>query len=163
MNISQHGQVKKMAEQFTIRSESSPDTPAVRYSQVDGFVSTKKHKVIPEGRNSKPIPVPSRRIWTRLKSGLFGWKKTKSVSDSSITSYEKSKHPEIFTHMRPKNSVEKSVPENSVIVPPKIFFGGVGGSAVTNNVTKKINTEGFRLSAENESSKQLPGGQNEVR
>ena len=52
--------------------------------------------------------------------------------------------------------------ENSAIVPPKIFFGGVGGSAVTNNVTKKNNTEGLKLSAENVSSKQLPGGQNEV-
>ena len=65
--------------------------------------------------------------------------------------------------MRPKNCAEKSVKENSVILPPKIFFGGVGGSAVlTNNVSKKINNEGFRLSAENASSKQLPGGQSEM-
>ena len=62
--------------------------------------------------------------------------------------------------MRPKNCAEKSVPENSVIVPPKIFFGGVGGSAVLQNiVTEKINNEGFKLSAENKSSEQLPGGQ----
>ena len=61
--------------------------------------------------------------------------------------------------MRPKNCAEKSVEENSVIVPPKIFFGGVGGSAVlTTNISNKINKEGFRLSAEIKSSKQLPGG-----
>ena len=62
--------------------------------------------------------------------------------------------------MRPKNFAEESVPENSVIVPPKKIFGGVGGSAVLPNiVTEKINNEGFKLSAENKSSEQLPGGQ----
>ena len=65
--------------------------------------------------------------------------------------------------MQPKNVEVRSVQENSVIIPPKIFLGGLGGSAVTNNVTKKNDNVGFRLSAGNESSKQLPGGQNEVR
>ena len=66
--------------------------------------------------------------------------------------------------MQPKNVEVRSVQENSAIIPPKIcFWGGVGGSAVTNIVTKKNDNVGFRLSAGNESSKQLPGGQNEVK
>ena len=156
-NKSQLGRVKKLAENFIQTSESSPDNPAIRNSQVDG-IATKKKKVIPEDGRKKPVP--SRRVWTKLKSGLFGWKQSKPVSDSSRTSYDISKIPKIFTHMQPKNFKEESVSENSEIVPPKILFGGVGGSAVLLNiVTVKINNEGFKISAENKSSEQLPGGQ----
>ena len=124
---------------------------------MDG-IATKKKKVIPEDGRKKPVP--SRRVWTKLKSGLFGWKQSKPVSDSSRTSYDISKIPKIFTHMQPKNFKEESVSENSEIVPPKILFGGVGGSTVLLNiVTEKINNEGLKLSAENKSSEQLPGGQ----
>ena len=150
---------------------------------MDGNAYKKKPKVIPEGGQVKPVP--GRKVWTKLRSGLFGWKQPQRVNISSNTSHEKSQYQKIFTPMRPKNCAAKSVEENSeiskirkfgnfenskirkiensVIVPPKIFFGGVGGSAVlTNNVSKKINNEGFRLSAENASSKQLPGGQNHM-
>ena len=113
-NISQLGRVKKLAEHFIPTSESSPENPAVRNSQVDGNLN-KKNRVIPEDRKSKPVPVPSRRIWTRLKSGLFGWKQSHQVNISSKPSYEKPKQQNIFTHMRPKNVEVKSVQENSQI------------------------------------------------
>ena len=89
-NISQLGRVKKLAEHFIPTSESSPENPAVRYSQVDGIATNKKTKVIPEGGKVKPVP--GRKVWTKLRSGLFGWKQCQPVNNLSRTSYEKSKY-----------------------------------------------------------------------
>ena len=112
-NISQHGRVKQLAEHFIPTSKSSPENPTIRNSQVDGNVNKKKPKVIPEGGKVKPVP--GRKVWTKLRSGLFGWKQPQRVNISSNTSHEKSQHQKIFTPMRPKDCAAKSVEENSEI------------------------------------------------
>ena len=68
----QLGKVKKLAETFSNTSEDIPETPAIRNSQVDGRQPIEEI-VFPEADRERPAA--SRKVWTRLKSGLFGWRK----------------------------------------------------------------------------------------
>ena len=131
---------------------------AGRVKKLAGNFDPKKEKVIPEVGKSKPAP--NKRVWTKLKSGLFGWKLSKPKSDSSKTSYDISKTPKIFTHIKSKNLEAISVSETSRKIPPKILFGGEGGSGVLRDIAKtKINKGGLEVLTKTASSVRLPGGQ----
>ena len=83
------GNVKKLAETFseTSRNESSSSIhPAMRNIKLDGKQSQKK-PVIPE--EAKKKPPSSKRVWTTLKTGLFGWIKISSVIVPSKPSHGK--------------------------------------------------------------------------
>ena len=131
---------------------------AGRVKKLAGNFDPKKEEVIPEVGKSKPAP--NKRVWTKLKSGLFGWKLSKPKSESSKTSYDISKTPKIFTHIKSKNLEAISVSETSRRIPPKILFGGEGGSGALRDITKtKINKGGLEVLAKTASSVRLPGGQ----
>ena len=115
-------------------SITSNKLAAGRVKKLAGNFATKKEKVIPEV--GRPKPAPNRRVWTKLKSGLFGWKLSKPKSDSSRTSYDISRIPKISTHVKSKNLEEITVSENSRSIPPKILFGGAGGLGVLRNIAK---------------------------
>ena len=117
------GNVKKLAETFsdTSRNESSSSKhPAMRNIQLDEKQAQKK-PIIPEEARKKPPS--SKRVWTRLKSGLFGWKKISSVSVPTKPSYGKTTS-KISTHFRSENFEVKSVDKKSCNIPPKISLGG---------------------------------------
>ena len=69
----------KLAEVFkqTSRNENSSDYPVVRNSQMD-VKQVSRRPLIPEVAGGKPVS--SQKVWTKFKSGLFGWKQLKSVS-----------------------------------------------------------------------------------
>ena len=117
------GNVKKLAETFseTSRNESSSSQhPAMRNIKLNGKQSQKK-PVIPE--EAKKKPPSSKRIWTKLKSGLFGWKNISSVSVPTKPSHGKTTS-KISTHFRSENFEVKSVTKKSYNIPPKISLGG---------------------------------------
>ena len=157
---SQVGNTKKLAETFiqTSRNESFPDHPSIRNSNVDGK-SVQRRQVIPGDGQHKPVS--SQKVWAKLKSGLFGWKYSKSVSVSPKPSHDKiSNIPKISTQTKIKNFEAKSVPENLQIIPPKISFGGGESSANVRNIFgKNSNDRGFNLSAGKLSSVRKSGGQ----
>ena len=151
--------VKKLAETFseTSRNESSSSKhPVMRNIQLNGK-QAKKKPVIPE--EAKKKPPSSKRVWTKLKSGLFGWKTISSVSVPTKPSHGKI-ISKISTHFRSENFEVKSVNEKSCNIPPKISLGGGESSASIRNIFgKNINDRGFNLSAGNSSSARKSGGQ----
>ena len=107
----------------TSRNENFSDNPPVRNSQDDDNKSGQKEQIIPV--KSKPKPTSSRRVWTKLKSGLFGWKYSKTVSVPSKPSHGKlSNISKISTQTRIKNFETNSVTETHQVLPPKTFFWG---------------------------------------
>ena len=100
---SQVGNTKKLSETFTptSRNESFPDHPSIRNSNVDGK-SVQRRQVIPGDGQHKPVS--SQKVWAKLKSGLFGWKYSKSVSVSPKPSHGKiSNISKISTQNKIKN------------------------------------------------------------
>ena len=100
-------------------------------------------------------------VWAKLKSGLFGWKYSKSVSVSPKPSHGKiSNISKISTQTKIKNFEVKSVPENLHNIPPTISLGGGESSASVRNIFgKNSNNGGFNLSAGNSSLARTSGGQ----
>ena len=84
---------------------------------------------------------------------------TKKVERSKMLSYKC--NLSCFTSLSCfKNLEEITVSEISRNIPPKILFGGAGGSGVLRDIAKKkINKGGLELLAKNESSVRLPEGQ----
>ena len=97
----------------------------MRNIKLDGKQSQKK-PVIPE--EAKKKPPSSKRVWTKLKSGLFGWKTISSVSVPTKPSHGKITS-KISTHFRSENFEVKSVNEKSCNIPPNISLGGRESSA----------------------------------
>ena len=159
---SQVGNTKKLAETFiqTSRNESFPDHPSIRNSNVDGKSVPRRQAIPGDGQNK---PVSSRKVWAKLKSGLFGWKYSKSVSVSPKPSHDKiSNIPKISTQTKIKNFEAKSVPENLQIIPPKITLGGRESSKIMKtSFGNNSNGEGLNLLAEKLSSVLRSGGQND--
>ena len=110
---------------------------------------------------SKPKPTSSRRVWTKLKSGLFGWKYSKTVSVPSKPSHGKlSNISKISTQTRIKNFETNSVTETHQVLPPKTFFFGGGSSAGARTLFgNNSNIGGLNLAAGNSSSERTAGGQ----
>ena len=155
---SKPGNVKKLAETFnsSSRNESSSDHPASRNIQLDGEQVPRK-QFIPG--KAKDKPPSSRRVWTRLKSGLFGWKKITSVSVPARPSQGKTL---LSTHNKSKNFEVKSVAQNSENTPPKISVGGEGSSVNMQQVFRNNrNGEKLVLLAGNLSSEWKTKGQTE--
>ena len=95
----------------------------------------------------------------KLKSGLFGWKKIPSVSESTRSSHGRKK---ISTQPKSKNFEEKSVAQNLEKIPPKISMGGGESSAnLQNQFSNNSNGERFILMAGNLSLKLKTGGQSD--
>ena len=111
--------VNKLAESFsqTSGNESSPDHLAIRNSQVGGK-QVPWNQVNP--RDAQIKPASSRKVWTKLRSGLFGWKYIKSVSVPPKPSHGKTS--KIVTQNKPKNFEVRSVARNLEILPQKITF-----------------------------------------
>ena len=151
--------VKKLAESFsqTSGNESSSEHPAIRNSQVDGK-QVPGNQVNP--RDALIKPASSRKVWTKLRSGLFGWKYTKSVSVPPKPSHGKTS--KIFTQNKPNNFEVRSVAQNSEILPPKITLGGRESSKIMKtSFGNNSNGEGLNLSAEKLSSVLRSEGQND--
>ena len=105
-------------------------------------------------------PASSRKVWTKLRSGLFGWKYTKSVSVPPKPSHGKTS--KIFTQNKPNNFEVRSVAQNSEILPPKITLGGRESSKIMKtSFGNNSNGEGLNLSAEKLSSVLRSEGQND--
>ena len=81
---------------YSDKNKTKTDIPSVR-----NVIQVKQN--IPVGRKKEKLP-PAKKVWTRLKSGLFGWK-TQTVSKSFLP-----------------NNVSKTRQD----IPPKIdiFVGG---------------------------------------
>ena len=121
--------------------------------------SVQRRQVIPGDGQHKPVS--SQKVWAKLKSGLFGWKYSKSVSVSPKPSHDKiSNIPKISTQIKIQNFEVKSVPKNQHYIPPKISLGGRESLKNIRNIFgKNSNDRGFNLSAGNSSSVQKSGGQ----
>ena len=94
---------------YSDNNKPKTDIPSVR-----NVIQVKQN--IPVGRKREKLP-PAKKVWTKLKSGLFGWK-TQTVS---------------------KSFLQNNVSETRQDIPPKInIFGGGGQKGSTNNEKTEI-------------------------
>ena len=102
--------------------------------------------IIPVGRIQKPPP--AKKVWTRLKSGLFGWKYTAQPTIPSRGSNSRTPGKSVM-----KESPKHKISETWRDKPPKTSFFGGGGKVGTNFSEKtNIKKQRDRILAEKSST-----------
>ena len=109
------------SSKITSKNEQYSNFPSI--SQQSYIVPSKQKQTFPVSGGMKPTS--SRRVWTKLKSGLFGWKTSRTMSGPSKPSYGKLTNiSKISTQTKIKNFEAINVTETRQVLPPKIIWGG---------------------------------------
>ena len=136
----------------TIPTNEHTDKPTVK---TGGFEDKTVKPNTPIGGKQKPLP--ARKVWTRLKSGLFGWKTLArpTIPSSGISA----KTVSVFQTSQ-MNKLSKTRQDS----PPKLFFLGGGAEGPLVIKTKKISKQRDCILAEKISVPELDtGGHSGVR
>ena len=129
-----------------IPTNEQTDRPTVKPGRIKDKVVKQN---IPVGGKQKPLP--AKKVWTRLKSGLFGWK---TLARPTISP---SGEPAKTVSVIQPSQVNK-ISKIRQYSPPELIFGGEGTGYQLFNKTKKIFEQRDRVLAEKSSTTMLDTG-----